>query len=125
MNTNQRSPFQILYSQIKPQTKTTETYFVEKGFNITYKPAQKLSYQLYTNQKSNQQKIQQQLKQQVHHLSLVHPNQTINMNNQDLDLKHRQQVGTTVSPQKQNKRQMSNLQDNKINPSILQINMVT
>ena len=65
------------------------------------------------------------IQQQVHRLSLVHPNQTINMKKQDLDPKHGQQVGTTVSPLKQKKNQMSELQEyNKINLSRLQINMV-
>ena len=82
----------------------------------TLQPAQKLSYQLNTNKTNNQHKTQQQLKKQNHHLILVHPNQTVNM--KDLDLKHGQQVGTTVNPLKQNKKKnlMSKLQDYKTNP---------
>ena len=96
----------------KPETKTTETYFDEKDFNV--QPAQKLSYQLTTNQTSNQHKTQQQLKNQIHHLILVHPNRTVNM--KDLDLRHGQQVGTSVNSLKQNKKknQMSKLQDQSI-----------
>ena len=82
----------------------------------TLQLAQKSSYQPNTNKTSNQHNIQQQLKQQNHHLILVHPNQTANM--KDLDLKHGQQVGTTVNPLKQNKKKnlMSKLQDYKTNP---------
>ena len=91
----------------------------------TLQPAQKLSYQLNTNKTNNQHKIQQQLKKRNHHLILVHPNQTVNM--KYLDLKHRQQVGTTVNPLKQNKKKnlMSKLQDYKTNPLRQQINTVT
>ena len=103
----------------KPETKTTETHFDEKDFHIT--ASSKVIIPTIYKTKSNQHKIQQQ----VHRLSLVHPNQTNNMKKQDLDPKHGQQVGTTVSPLKPKKNQMSKLQEyNKINLSRLQINMI-
>ena len=107
MNTNQSSPFQKLYSHLNPQNQKQklQKHILTKKTSIL-QPAQKLSYHLFTNQKSNLNKIQQHLKQQVHHLSLVHQNQTINRKSQDLDQRQEKQVGTTVSPLNQNKNQM-------------------
>ena len=107
LNTNQSSPFQKLYSHLNPQNQRQklQKHILTKKTSIL-QPAQKLSYHLFTNQKSNLNKIQQHLKQQVHHLSLVHQNQTINRKSQDRDQRQEKQVGTTVSPLNQNKNQM-------------------